>query len=61
MNSSKRECMVCHGLFWPSDMSVYKGRIMCDECRGDQEMWDFGAEQERALDEYLSRCEDGEY
>lgn len=52
-----RACSKCHGHFRPSQMTVYKGRLLCEECAGDEAMWDSIERSERALDDYLSSQE----
>lgn len=56
--TSKCECQRCHGLFGRSEVSVYKGRRMCDSCIGDEQMWDSISTQEKELDALLSAQED---
>jgi hypothetical protein len=53
------QCTRCKGKFQRSELTVYKGRLLCEHCAGDEAMWDSIADQERKLDAYLSAQEEG--
>lgn len=57
LDASRCVCTKCRGHFRPSQMTVYHGRSMCEECAGDEAMYDTIARQERALDDYLASQE----